>query len=164
MSCFVTGVTVICSGRPESHGMTLNTLTSISLDPPQVLISIGRNSRMRETVLADGAFTISVLSAELDEAARYFATSDRRYGSVGFRSFSTRAGGEYGHPIFTECLTWLECLLEHVRESGDHTVMTGRVTACGTGSGEVPLVFCAGKLTSHHSTGDGKSNTRSSVA
>lgn len=80
MACFVTGVTVVTSDDGEPRGITVNSLTSVSLDPPQVLISIGTKSRMRATLLEAQSFTVSVLSASLIDAATRFASPVRPRG------------------------------------------------------------------------------------
>lgn len=155
MSCFVTGVTVVTSNDGEPRGMTLNSLTSVSLDPPQVLISIAATSRMRRTVLEVQSFTVSVLSASLIDAARRFASPGRPRGTEAFDGFSVTVGPHLGHHIFTDCLTWLECRTERALESGDHTLFTARVIDCGFGNGTTPLLSCNGSLVPHEPVGAG---------
>lgn len=149
MACFVTGVTVVTSSDGEPRGMTVNSLTSVSLDPPQVLISIAATSRMRSTLLEAGSFTVSVLSASLIDAARRFASPVRPRGAAAFDGFSVAPGPNLGHLIFTDCVTWLECRTEQALESGDHTLFTAGVIDCGFGQGVTPLLFCNGVLTPH---------------
>lgn len=146
MGAFVTGVTIVSAGRPNPHGMTLNALTSVSLVPPQVLICITTSSRMCATVTQDAAFTVSILSAGLLEAARFFAARERPYGQESFAGFPTTAGPTFGHPVFDDCVSWLECQVDGTRVSGDHTLFTGTVLGCGQGAGRAPLLFREGKL------------------
>lgn len=152
MACFVTGVTVVTSNDGEPRGMTVNSLTSVSLDPPQVLVSIGATSRMRRTLLEAGGFTVSVLSASLIDAAKRFASPDRPKGTAAFDGFSVAPGPNFGHLIFADCVTWLECRTEQTLESGDHTLFTARVVDCGFGRGTTPLLFCNGVLMPHEPT------------
>lgn len=149
MACFVTGVTVVTSSDGEPHGMTVNSLTSVSLDPPQVLISIAGTSRMRGTLLEAESFTVSVLSSSLVDAARRFASSTRPRGAEAFEGFAVVPGPNLGHLIFADCVTWLECRTEKALESGDHTLFTARVIDCGFGRGDTPLLFCNGALVAH---------------
>ena len=149
MACFVTGVTVVTSSDGEPRGMTVNSLTSVSLDPPQVLVSIATPSRMRQTLVEAEGFTVSVLSASLIDAAKRFASSDRPKGAAAFDGFSVVPGPTFGHLIFADCVTWLECRTEQALESGDHTLFTARVIDCGFGRGGTPLLFCNGVLMPH---------------
>lgn len=148
MGTFVTGVTVVTAGRPQPHGMTLNALTSVSLNPAQVLICIGTQARMCTTVLEDNAFTVSILKSQMAEAAKLFASPSRPYGAENFTSFNTWPGPTFGHPIFADSLAWLECQVTRAQESGDHTMFTGLVRSCGSTSGQSPLLFQGGSLTS----------------
>lgn len=148
MGTFVTGVTVVTAGRPQPHGMTLNAMTSVSLNPAQVLICIGTQSRMCTTVLEDNAFTVSILKSQMVEAAKLFSSPSRPYGAENFTAFDTWPGPTFGHPIFANSLAWLECQVTSAQESGDHTMFTGLVCSCGSTSGQSPLLFQDGSLTS----------------
>ncbi|MBL0887264.1 flavin reductase family protein [Myceligenerans indicum] len=149
MACFVTGVTVVTSDDGEPRGMTVNSLTSVSLDPPQVLVSIATTSTMHRVLREAGGFTVSVLSASLIDAAKWFASSARPRGAAAFEGFSVAPGPNLGHPVFTDCVTWLECRTEQAVDSGDHTLFTARVVDCGFGQGSTPLLFCNGALMPH---------------
>lgn len=146
LGSFTTGITVATSGTAHPHGMTLNALTSVSLEPPQILICVDRDARFWNTVTTQRTFAISVLSDTQEHVARHFATPRRAYGAQEFRGFSTEQSPLYGHPILSGCLTWLECAVADTRDSGDHTVFTGSVMGCGAGSGQAPLLFSNGQI------------------
>lgn len=97
---FATGVTVLAAGRETPCGMTANAFTSVSLDPPLILVCVNRNAALYNAVLAAGRFGVSVLSAGQEDLARYFADHSRPRGS---EEFSTHrvvawAGGRRAGP------------------------------------------------------------------
>lgn len=153
MGNFATGVTVVCSGTPEPHGMTLNAITSLSLDPARILVCIGRNTRMHSTILNDTSFSVSILGSGQHATASHFASQKRPFGREGFTGFTVRPGEVFGHPIFTDSLAWLECQTAETVESGDHTILVGDVISCGSRSEGSPLLFHNGDLIPMHAPG-----------
>jgi flavin reductase (DIM6/NTAB) family NADH-FMN oxidoreductase RutF len=125
MGQFTTGVTVITVQRGDlMHGMTANTFTSLSLDPPLVLFCVGRDARMAK--LLDGAdgFAISILSADQEDVSRHFAG----------RHFEIGSGVELLQqgpvaPLVPGSLGSLSCTIEEMHEGGDHWIVVGRVIA-----------------------------------
>jgi flavin reductase (DIM6/NTAB) family NADH-FMN oxidoreductase RutF len=140
MGQFTTGVTVITVKRGEvMHGMTANTFTSLSLDPPLVLFCVGRDARMAG--LLDGAdgFAINILSAEQEDVSRHFAG----------RQFEIGDGVELLQqgpvaPLVPGALGALSCTIDAMHEGGDHWIVVGQVFALHDqleGHGKQPLVF-----------------------
>ena len=140
MSQFTTGVTIITVKRGDvMHGMTANTFTSLSLDPPLVLFCVGREARMAG--LLDGAegFAISILSAEQEDVSRHFAG----------RQFEIGDGVELLQqgpvaPLVPGALGALSCRIEAMHEGGDHWIVVGRVFALHEqveSRGKQPLIF-----------------------
>src|ERR1700733_16205070 len=78
---FRTGVTVVAAGRETPCGMTANAFTSVSLDPPLILVCVDRSAAVYKTVLAAGSFSVSMLSAGQEHVARYFADHSRPRGA-----------------------------------------------------------------------------------
>jgi flavin-dependent trigonelline monooxygenase, reductase component len=125
MSCFPTGVTVVATrnfdGRPL--GLTVNSFTSVSLDPPLVLVCINKDANSHDPLLAAGGFTVSILSgAQADIAAR-FATrpSQGRFDAIEWSPAPS------GNPVLARCAAWLDCSIHEVLTAGDHTIVLGRV-------------------------------------
>lgn len=88
---FATGVTVVTTVvGSEHHGMTANSFTTVSLDPPLVLVSVDRQARFHSAVLAAGCYGVSVLSAGRHETARWFATQARPRDELQFGAFPHR--------------------------------------------------------------------------
>jgi len=141
---FATGVTVVTSGGDEPHGMTANSFTSVSLDPPMVLVCVLQDAAMHETIREHGAFAISILSDRQEGAARYFANRHRPRGRAEFANVDHVPGPETGCPILPGALSWFECSLAAVYAGGDHSIFLGQILTMGQGLGEDALLFCAG--------------------
>lgn len=148
MGHFLTGVAVVTTRTgEESHGMTINSLTSISLEPPIVMIALNFNTRTGDAVEASRQFAISVLGAKQEAIARRFAV----------RGGERFEGGEFeyttsGIPVVCGALAQLECSVIEKRVVGDHDVFFGEVTSCKDRDGE-GLAFNAGKFGSFNDFG-----------
>lgn len=133
MRRFPTGVTVVAvadaAGTP--WGLTVSSFTSVSLDPPLILVCIDRNSETHDRLLAADGFTVNVLSAGQTGAALRFASdpAEGRFDDVAW----TRGSG--GHPILTDASAWLQCDVHEVLSGGDHSIIVGRVHGTGVGEG-----------------------------
>lgn len=141
MGRFLTGVAVITtkSGQ-ELHGMTINSLTSISLKPPILMISLNFGTRTGEALLESGKFAISILGAKQESIARRFAV----------RGGERFDGGEFdltdnGIPVIKGALSQADCTVVNQYDIGDHQVFFGQVTSCRDRDGE-GLAFNAGKF------------------
>lgn len=127
MGTFPTGVTVVtvpdAVGTPM--GLTVNSFTSVSLEPPLVLVCIARSSATHDRLLEAGRFAVNVLSAGQEEVAVRFAAepSAGRFKGVGWEA------GPGGVPLLDGVAAWLLCTLEAVYPGGDHSILVGRVDA-----------------------------------
>jgi flavin reductase (DIM6/NTAB) family NADH-FMN oxidoreductase RutF len=144
MAQFATGITVLTAGGEEGHGMTANSFTSVSLDPPMVLCCVSRAARMHEAITAAQAFAVSILSADQRELARYFTDWRRPRGMAQFDSVDWVDGPLTGSPLLTGCLAWLECKLVSVYEGGDHSIFLGEVLHSSRGTNPHALLFYGG--------------------
>lgn len=145
---FATGITVVTAGRRNPRGMTANSFTSVSLEPPLVLVCVLREAAMHEAILHGKSFAISVLSAEQELVARYFANRRRPRGDHEFDSVDCTAGRHTGVPIVCDALAWVECGLAAVYDGGDHSIFLGSVLDIGHGTDENALLFYGGGY--HH--------------
>jgi flavin reductase (DIM6/NTAB) family NADH-FMN oxidoreductase RutF len=141
---FATGVTVISAGRVTPRGMTANSFTSVSLDPPLVLVCVNRRSAVHQAVTENGSFTVSVLSAGQEHVARYFADHGRPRGKDEFADFGWWPAPRTGTPVLHGALGWLECEVATSYEGGDHSIFLGSVIASGSGSDAGALLFFGG--------------------
>lgn len=141
---FATGIAVVTAGSTVPHGMTANAFSSVSLDPPLVLVCIGREALMHEAILDHEAFAVSVLHAEQEETARYFANRDRPLGSAQFDGVDWEPGPCTKAPLLHGSLAWLECGLATTYDGGDHTIFVGRVLNMEHSKDHRALLFFGG--------------------
>ena len=138
---FATGVVVVTAAYEGSeHGMTANAFTSVSLDPPLVLICIGNRARMSRVLEPGMHFGISILSATQREVSQTFAGRAQSPDSV---SFTWRRGV----PLIACACAHFVCTLAEARLAGDHTVYIGAVEEFSSAE-RPPLVFHRGAYTS----------------
>lgn len=127
MANFATGVTIVTCVRDGVHyAMTCNSFTSISLDPPLVMVSASQKGRFHEHFIAVDSWAVSVLATGQGAIARHFANSarDRR------RQFETvphRVSERTGAALIEGSLAWLECNTVRVVPAGDHSIVLGSV-------------------------------------
>ncbi|MFD9407337.1 flavin reductase family protein [Streptomyces sp. NPDC059989] len=146
MSRFATGVIVISVGGENIHGMTANAFSSVSLDPPTVLCSVSHTAVMHQAITAGGRFGISVLDAEQEQLARFFADKKRPLGPEQFSGLDWEPGPLTQAPLLRGALAWLECELEESHDSGDHSIFIGRVVRAATSRASSALLFFNGKF------------------
>lgn len=143
MGLFPTGVTVVAArGTGDAPvGLTVNSLTSVSLDPPLVLVCIDRKASCHDRLIDAGSFAVSILGTDQVHVARRFAEdpSDVRFDGVAWRLGAT------GDPLVEGCAAWVSCTLEAVHQGGDHSILLGRVAASGVGKGEA-LTYYQGEF------------------
>jgi flavin reductase (DIM6/NTAB) family NADH-FMN oxidoreductase RutF len=142
LGCFPTGVAVITTtsadGRPV--GLTCNSFSSVSLEPPLVLFSLRKASSLLGTFVEADSFAINILSQSQDALSGRFASSKiaDKFEGVDW------APGPLGTPLIDDCLASFECRVHARHEAGDHDIFIGEVKHMGTGSNEHALVFYKG--------------------
>ncbi|WP_323747814.1 flavin reductase family protein [Catenulispora rubra] len=141
---FATGITVVSAGGPNPCGMTANSFTSVSLDPPLVLVCIVHDAAMHKAILGEGSFAISVLAAHQEPVARHFANRDRPRGEREFEAVRWQPGPVTGAPVVADTLAWIECGLAAVYDGGDHSIFVGSVLDMGKGGAGDALLFFRG--------------------
>lgn len=141
---FATGITVVTAGSAAPRGMTANSFTSVSLEPPLILVCVLRQAAMHAAILAENAFAVSVLSAGQEQVARYFADHRRPRGDREFDVVGSTPGLHTGAPILTGALAWMECRLAEVYRGGDHSIFLGEVLDLGHGPEDDALLFYGG--------------------
>jgi flavin reductase (DIM6/NTAB) family NADH-FMN oxidoreductase RutF len=144
---FATGVTVVTSIGPDGVpvGTTANAVSSLSLDPPLILVCFDRASLTLEAVRGHGAFAVNVLAARQQHLSSNFA---RRGLSAAWDEVRHRPGST-GSPRLHGVLAVLECTVEHRLPGGDHEIVVGRVREVETaGDGVAPLLYWRGAYAS----------------
>jgi flavin reductase (DIM6/NTAB) family NADH-FMN oxidoreductase RutF len=139
MGCFATGVTVITtrdqSGRP--FGLTANAVTSLSLEPPLLLICVDRKAETFPHFFDSKIFVLNILAEDQQEVSRRFATS----GGEKFAGLEYRLG-RLGTPVLAGTLGHIECRIIETIEGGDHVIHIGEVEDAEWREGEPLLFFC----------------------
>ena len=137
---FATGVAVVIAEHSgEAAGMTLNSFTSVSLDPLLVLVSLRHGSRTLSAVVSSERFTVSVLEREQRSVAVDFATPGAPFPSAQVsRAYD-------GMLVVSGAVANLLCQVHDMVRAGDHDLVVGRVTGITHGGGE-PLVFHRGRF------------------
>ena len=125
---FCTGVAVMTSLTAEGlpHGMTANAVSSVSLDPLLVLVSVAREAGMSDVVQQGRVFALSVLADDQQALSDHFADDQRGFGLEEFADIATHAGVT-GAPLLDGAAAWLDCEVYDVLPGGDHVLVLGRV-------------------------------------
>ena len=134
-------VTVEANG--QRVGLTVATLTSLSLEPPLVGLAIAREAALHELLREAGAFAVSLLAADQDHLAEHFA---RGVPPIGMWKGVAARDGELGAPLLDGALGWLECRLADEVATGTHTFFVGAVVVATEGEDGLPLLRLGGEL------------------
>jgi flavin reductase (DIM6/NTAB) family NADH-FMN oxidoreductase RutF len=141
---FATGVTVVTGageGGGAPVGLSVNSFTSVSIDPPLVAFCVGRTSSTWPRIRATGRFTVNILSADQEAVSRRFASTAsavERFEGVGWHPSPA------GSPVVEGALAWIDAAVEAEHDAGDHVLVIGRVTGLEVAREGAPLVFYRG--------------------
>ena len=141
MGHFPTGVTVVTTATDgERHGMTANSVTSVSLDPVMILVCLGREARTALAIQRCGRFAVNILGEHQEEISRRFARPRQDH----FEGLEV-VEGPGGLPLLPGCLAYLVCTVHDVVPAGDHDIVLGNVDHCDlNANGGSPLLFFQG--------------------
>lgn len=139
---FATGVCVISTVNREGRavGMTANSFSSVSLDPPLVLWSLQNGSEIYDTFAAPDTFAVNVLAREHEDLSNLYARKGNHH-----MLDEHYALGRNGAPLLRGALVSFECKLHATHEGGDHLIIVGRVLDVVSRPGGRPLLFHAGR-------------------
>lgn len=140
MSHFASGVTVVTTeleGKP--FGMTVASFSSLSLNPPLVLICIEKIVKTHDAIASSGKFGVSILrSDQQDISSRFASRAEDKFTGIDVRR------GTLGLPLIAGALTTIECSVENRLPGGDHTIFIGKVVDAQTTEGNPLLYFRSG--------------------
>lgn len=143
MRSYPTGVTIVaaCDAGGVPFGLTVNSFASVSLDPPLVLVCIGRSSSCHDRLVSAPRFAVTILSSQQEPLASRFANdpSEGRFDGV---EWTLSAGGV---PIIDGAVARLECSRHEVVAAGDHSILVGRVERSVVNVGTA-LLFHDGRM------------------
>ena len=138
-------MTVITTSSGEhGYGMTANAFSSVSLDPPLVLVCAITGNEGSEIIARNGKFAVNILAADQEPLSRYFASKDRPRGPDAFRDVAHELGVT-GCPILDGVAGHLDCTLVASHEAGDHVIFIGAVQALDVSADREPLLFHSGR-------------------
>jgi 3-hydroxy-9,10-secoandrosta-1,3,5(10)-triene-9,17-dione monooxygenase reductase component len=137
---FATGVTVVTgNGQDGPVGLAANSFTSVSLDPPLVLVCMAHTSSTWPAIRASGNFAINILGENQEETSRRFgARVGDRFEGVGWKA------GKTGSPILHDAIAYVDCVIDAEHDAGDHVIVVGRVVDMGLPAEGGPLLFWRG--------------------
>jgi flavin reductase (DIM6/NTAB) family NADH-FMN oxidoreductase RutF len=128
MARFATGVTIVTTAAPDGqlHGMTVNSVTSVSLRPPMILTCLNNGSRTLAAIEQSGVFAVTLLAHHQQSLASHFAAARA---DADWESLPFTRGAQRGAPVFHEGLMSLECEVHRIDAGGDHRIVLGQVVA-----------------------------------
>jgi 3-hydroxy-9,10-secoandrosta-1,3,5(10)-triene-9,17-dione monooxygenase reductase component len=142
---FATGVTVITArDQGELVGLSANSFTSISLEPPLIAFAAALTSTTYPRIKSAGLFCVNVLAEGQEDVARVFSLRGvDRFGQVAWHDSPS------GGAILDGSLAWLDCSIEAEHLIGDHVLVVGRVHELGLDGDALPLLFFRGRFHLH---------------
>jgi 3-hydroxy-9,10-secoandrosta-1,3,5(10)-triene-9,17-dione monooxygenase reductase component len=137
---FCSGITIITAvDDGEPVGLTCQSFTSISLEPPLVGFVPSKTSTSWPRIQRGGVFCVNVLGEDQEDLCRVFATP----GADKFRGVGWRPSG-LGAPIIEDTLAWVDCRIVAEHDAGDHSIVLGRVADLAAAPKGKPLLFYRG--------------------
>lgn len=140
LSHWATGVSVVgAMAGEQAVGITANSFTSVSIDPPQVLISVNKRLFTHKAIQESQAFSVSILREDQMEWGMRFAGMipevEDRYAGLSVHTEAT------GSPILADALAWLDCRVCRAYDGEDHTLFVGEVVATHSSHSGQPLLY-----------------------
>ena len=139
LKLWASGVTVVTAQTDSLglKGMTATSFSSVSMDPPQVLVCINQSADTGDAILEGKTFAINILKAEQQEVSNQFAggaSQEERFANINWHK------GETGSPVIDDALATIECTVVDQVLAGSHWVVIGEVQAVSCRTGE-PLMY-----------------------
>lgn len=142
---FATGITIVTAiGQDNApFGVTANSFSSVSLEPPLVLFCLGRDATNFSDLRNTDCFAVNVLASDQEQLSNRFARLDGSeedsFTGVSYETWDT------GCPILSGCLANFECRIENVHDAGDHVILVGRVQRFKEDPDLKPILYFSGK-------------------
>ncbi len=137
---WASGVAIVTSRDGETiHGMTVSAFSSVSMQPPLVLICADKSSHTNPLILRSGVFAVNVLASDQRALSLRFSSKDeewRRFDGIDWTALAT------GAPVLPGVAAVLDCRVAATHDAGDHLIHVGRVEAARAGASE-PLLYYA---------------------
>jgi flavin reductase (DIM6/NTAB) family NADH-FMN oxidoreductase RutF len=140
MRAYPSGVTVVTSMKEgEPRGITLTAFSSVSAEPPMILICVNREARSYLYISSSRIFCVNLLSEQQRELAERFSgkVRERQFEEIGYEAVAT------GAPVLRGTVGYFDCTVEGEHHAGTHSIFIGRVVACEVRGGK-PLGYYNG--------------------
>ena len=135
---FATGITIVSTEVDgEKHGMTANGFMSVSLEPPLILVSVGKKARSHDLIAQSGSYGVSILTAEQQPLSNHFAGRPDENLEVPWETLD-------GNPVIAGTLAQISAKVVDAHEAGDHTLYIAEVTAFNYSEGQPVLYYYTG--------------------
>jgi flavin reductase (DIM6/NTAB) family NADH-FMN oxidoreductase RutF len=137
---WASGVTIVTSiHNGERVGITASSFSSLSLEPPRVLISVAKRLQTHQAIMESQSFAVSILTTAQQEWGMRFAGMVPEGGDrfAGIDSFTAVTGC----PLLPDVLGWLDCRVAVGYDGGDHTIFVGDVVAASASDGDNPVIY-----------------------
>jgi len=147
---FASGVSVVTTAHEgRLRGMTVSAFSSVSLEPPLVMIALVHEAGTRELIAESGVFAVNILSDDQEFLSERFAARapivNEKFEGVPYEVAVT------GSPILPQSIAWYDCRVEAKYDGGDHVIIIGRAAAIGFGDeGRQPLLYYANQYARLH--------------
>lgn len=141
LGMFATGITIVTTTTPEGEpvGMTANSFSSVSLDPPLVLWSVGEFAGSYGIFTQTNHFAVHILRKDQEALSNLFASrGEDKFGGLDWQP------GEHGSPILPDYAACFQCTMEYTYPGGDHMILVGRVTAFDDRGDQEALLYFRG--------------------
>lgn len=128
---FMTGVTVVTTKDEDGNplGFTANSFSSVSLDPPMLLVCLANSSSNYDVMVNAPSFAVNILSEDQKDLSNTFASKvEDRFAGTSWKE------GPLGSPIFNDLSAWFDCEMHQVVDAGDHAILIGEVKGFENGS------------------------------
>jgi flavin reductase (DIM6/NTAB) family NADH-FMN oxidoreductase RutF len=142
--CFATGVTIITALEQDGMpvGLTANSFSSVSLDPPLVLFNLDRAANCARAFTVGQPFAVSILRQDQQAQSNHFASKvEDKFASKQFDWID----GDNGCPVLDGAIASLECTCDSLHDGGDHWIIIGRVSRANSNTEGAPLLFYRGR-------------------
>ncbi len=142
LGCFTTGVVAVCTEKEngDRYGITINSFTSVSLDPPLVLFCLARTTDSLTAILEHKIFSVNILAADQQGLSNQLA---KKGGPAKMEGVAVKHG-KSGAPFLEGSIAFLECRLSEAHEGGDHIICLGEVLDFTWGERKEPLIYYGG--------------------
>jgi len=141
MRQWATGVTVVTTALGEARGgMTVSSFTSVSLEPPTVLVCLNKNAYCHDLVKLSGVYAVSMLAEGQDALSNRFAGLDAAFNEDRFAGLEVTTG-ETGCPLLPGAIAHLDCRVKSAHETSTHTIFIAEVVFAEVDARKRPLIY-----------------------